>query len=62
MANVVDRRRQDCRCKHGCPTHAIITKYECGCVDVEIFNDSTRGSDCSNFSGMRRRCGKDGRP
>jgi hypothetical protein len=62
MAHVTDRWRENCRCKHGCPTCADITKWSCGCVEVEIHRDRSPGRDCTDFSGMRRSCGKPGRP
>jgi hypothetical protein len=62
MAHIVDRWKEHCRCKHGCPTYAEITKWSCGCVEVEIFRDQSSGWDCTDFSGMRRRCGKPGPP
>lgn len=62
MAHVENRYRKHCNCKHGCPTYAQITEWSCGCVEVEIFRDRTRGRDCTDFSAMRRTCGKPGRP
>lgn len=62
MASIVSEREESCRCKHGCVTAARIIKWSCGCVKVEIHNDSPRGRDCTNFSAMRRQCGKSGHP
>ena len=62
MATVVKRWVEHCRCKHGCPTYARITEWSCGCVEVEIRRDQRAGWDCTDFSGMRRRCGRPGPP
>jgi len=61
-ARILDRRKEHCHCKHGCPTYAEITKWSCGCVEVKIFKDQSPGRDCTDFSGMRRHCGKLGPP
>lgn len=62
MAQVERRYREHCHCKHGCPTYAEITEWSCGCVEVDIRRNQNPGSDCTNFSGRRRRCGKPGPP
>lgn len=62
MAHVTEKYREDCKCKHGCRTYAHITRWSCGCVEVDISRSQTAGWDCTNFSGMRRSCGKSGRP
>jgi hypothetical protein len=62
MATIDRHYTQHCRCRHGCPTYAEIREWSCGCVEVDIHRDRTAGSDCTNFSSMRRRCGKPGRP
>jgi len=62
MAKILERRHQHCSCSHGCPTSAIITKWDCGCVQVHVLNDQTPGYDCTDFSGMRYHCGRSGNP
>ena len=62
MANIENRWTEQCSCTHGCPTYARITEWSCGCVEVDIHRDQRAGSDCSDFSSMRRRCGKPGAP
>jgi hypothetical protein len=62
MATVERKYTEQCKCKHGCPTYAVITKWSCGCVEVDIHRDKSSGWDCTDFSSKRRRCGKPGRP
>ena len=59
MARITDTETKDCRCGK-CPTYAKITEWSCGCVEVEIFNDRAPCHGCTDFSGMRRRCGQSG--
>jgi hypothetical protein len=47
-----------CECKHGCETYAHVMEHDCGCVTVEIYRDSERGQDCTDFSAMRSNCGR----
>lgn len=60
MARVTNSWRKHCRCRHGCPTYAEITEWSCGCVEVEIYREKSAGWDCTDFSGMRRRCDRPG--
>lgn len=60
MARAYSERTQNCRCTHGCGTSATITRWSCGCVEVDIHNDQSPGGDCSDFSGMRYFCGDSG--
>jgi len=53
--------RVDCGCRK-CGTWAEITRYDCGCVRVEIYNDRNPCAECTDFSGKRRRCGQSGHP
>jgi len=62
MASVERRFREHCRCKHGCPTYADVVKWSCGCVEVAIHRDRAAGRDCTQFSEMRKRCGRPGKP
>jgi len=62
MSRAIRRWRERCSCRHGCLTYADITQWSCGCVEVKIYRDGSRGRDCTDFSGMRRRCGKPGLP
>jgi len=62
MATIARQYTEHCKCQHGCRTWAKITEWTCGCVDVDLRRDQQPGSDCTDFSGMRRRCGKPGRP
>ena len=59
MARVTDRKTEDCRCNQ-CGTYAKITEWSCGCVEVDIHNNSDPCSDCTDFSGMRNDCGQSG--
>ena len=52
-------RRDQVRCACGCcKTYAMINRYACGCVGVEIFNDQQPCKGCTNFRGMRHSCPK----
>lgn len=62
MARIVRQHDQDCGCVHGCETSATITEWDCSCVTVEIHNNRNPGRDCTDFSGMRERCGQVGDP
>ena len=62
MATVENRYTKHCECVHGCRTSATITEWSCGCVTVDVHDDSVPGSDCTDFSGMREHCGKSGSP
>jgi len=62
MAAILSREHFRCECRHGCTTSALITEWSCGCVEVEIIDDSMAGSDCTDFSGRRESCGKPGSP
>ncbi len=62
MAQIVEKWHQHCRCKHGCPTSATLIRWTCSCVTVEIHNNRDRGSDCTNFTAMKRYCSKSGWP
>ena len=46
---------EDCGCRR-CSTWATITKFECGCVDVDIHNDTDPCDECTDFSGMNNTC------
>ncbi|MCX6351028.1 MAG: hypothetical protein NTX03_04100 [Bacteroidetes bacterium] len=43
---------EKCGCRK-CDTYAVFTKYDCGCIRVEIYNDSKRCAECTDFSGKR---------
>jgi len=62
MAHIELSYRKNCACKHGCDAYAEITQWSCGCVEVDIFHDAQRDDDCSDFSSLRRSCGKPGPP
>lgn len=62
MAELLGTRHERCRCKHGCPTSAIIKEWSCGCVQVFILNDELAGWDCTDFTAMREHCGRPGYP
>lgn len=62
MADVIKKYDEDCACEPDCPTSATITEWSCGCVEVEIHNDTPQCTGCSDFSGMRESCGKSGHP
>ena len=49
---VVDSYTENCGCKK-CDTYAEITVYDCGCVRVEIYNDTKRCVECTDFSAKR---------
>jgi hypothetical protein len=53
-------RKEDCGCRK-CSTWATITEYECGCVEVDVHLDRSPCDECTDFSGMERRCGQSGR-
>lgn len=61
MADVIERYKEDCGCRK-CSTWAEITEYECGCVTVEIFEDTSPCEECTDFSGKREYCGQSGHP
>lgn len=61
MASVVHDTKEDCGCGT-CSTWADISEYSCGCVTVEIYNDSDRCDECTDFSGKREYCGQSGHP
>jgi hypothetical protein len=52
---------QDCGCRR-CGTWAHIEEYGCGCMRVDIHNDSDPCDECTDFSGMREHCGQSGHP
>lgn len=62
MATILSVEERDCECAPGCPTSATITTWDCGCVQVEIHNDRTPCSGCSDFSSLRHHCGGNGSP
>ena len=62
MARLIEQWREHCRCRHGCPTSATIRKWDCGCVQVFVHDDRRRGYDCTDFSRLRRHCGRRGDP
>ena len=49
---VVDTWTEECGCRK-CDTYAEFTEYSCGCIRVEIFNDSERCEQCNDFSSRR---------
>lgn len=49
---LINKETVRCACRQ-CGTSAILERYDCGCVRVQIINDSRRGSTCTNFSGMK---------
>lgn len=61
MANITDQYDKDCGCKK-CSTWATCRKYSCGCVTVEIHEDSKRCDECTDFSGKKKYCGQPGHP
>ncbi len=61
-SQIINRERQHCQCRHGCPTSAIITEWACKCTEVDIRFDVAPGSDCSRFSERRWHCEDVGRP
>ena len=63
MASIVTRKYQGCKCQHkGCKTGAVVTKWTCGCVTVDVKNNTKRCSHCTDFSKLVRSCGKKGKP
>lgn len=59
MSDVIEERTQKCRhASRGCDVYAEITRWSCGCVRVNIYGSSKACSGCTNFSGMRKACGK----
>ena len=62
MATIVNTYTAGCSCGPDCPTTADVTVWSCGCVGVEIQNDSSKCGGCSDFTGMRESCGKSGHP
>ncbi len=61
MANIISSETLNCKCGK-CPTYAKIIRWDCGCVQVEIYNDRNPCSTCTNFSAMRKHCGRSGSP
>ncbi len=61
MASVRNTEERDCRCG-SCPTSATITTYDCGCVTVELHDETSPCEDCSNLSGEAVDCGESGDP
>ncbi len=61
MEYVISKRTEDCGCRR-CDTYATITEWSCGCVEVEIYQDSKRCDECTDFAAKRESCGKPGRP
>lgn len=62
MAEVERRYREQCACKHDCPTYGDVIEWSCGCVQVEIHWDTSKGRDCTDFSGKRSHCSRPDRP
>lgn len=52
---IKDEYTEDCGCRK-CDTYADITEYECGCVEVRIYNDRDPCDECTDFSGKRYNC------
>ena len=46
---IKDIYTEECSCKK-CDVYAEITEFHCGCVDVQIFNESTKSDKCIDFS------------
>jgi hypothetical protein len=61
VADVSREYRKDCECST-CITYARVKEYDCGCVEVEIYNDQDPCDDCSNLSNLRESCGQSGSP
>lgn len=61
MAHIESQREKGCACG-SCPTSATVTKYSCGCVTVEIHDETDPCDDCSNLSGLAEECGQSGDP
>lgn len=61
MAHKLDTWIETCRC---CKCRARFIKWSCGCLTVEILDESKTGwcSDCDNFSSRKEYCGKSGWP
>jgi len=61
MADVIYTWIEKCSC---CGCRAKFIKWSCGCVTVEILDESETGwcSDCDNFSSRKESCGKSGWP
>lgn len=62
LAELLSSEIVRCDCSPRCPTKARIKEWDCGCVEVFLIDDTSACSGCSDFSGMRRHCGKNGRP
>jgi len=61
MAYIVSTKEKDCECSSGnCPTSATITKFSCGCVRVDVHNDTDPCPDCSRLSDMEENCSEGG--
>lgn len=60
MARMVNKDVKYCRC---CNAKAVIIKWSCGCVTVDVSDGSSGWCDkCDNFTNQRRSCGKGGCP
>ena len=61
MAELESEEIEECSC---CGCRAEIKRFSCGCVKVEILDESETGwcSDCDNFSHLAHHCGKSGDP
>jgi hypothetical protein len=62
MAHLQSNEIVRCICSPSCSTKARIKHWDCGCMEVDIINDSNACSDCTDFSGMESHCGESGYP
>lgn len=61
MSDIRSKYDEDCGCRK-CSTWVTITEYYCGCVTVDIHQDSNPCDECTDFSGKREYCGQSGHP
>ncbi|HZV69739.1 MAG TPA: hypothetical protein VFG10_09350 [Saprospiraceae bacterium] len=61
MARINSEYNEDCGCRK-CSTWATIAEYTCGCVTVNVHQDTSPCDECTDFSGRRESCGQSGYP
>ncbi len=61
MAEITRQYDEDCGCRK-CSTWATITEYSCGCVTVDIHQDSNPCDECTDFTGKKEYCDQSGYP
>ena len=61
MARLIATEIKTCTVK-GCRTRAKFQRWSCGCVEVEICDESNPCPQCSDYSALRERCGQKGSP